>query len=823
MGDSIAIWAMVRNEERSIEPWVRYHQALGVEKFFLFLDRSTDQTLELAQRFDGVEIVNVEWSPEREPMSDLQSRLASRALGAAREAGIDWLLGVDVDEFAWGGSIDDLRAVNPPEEGFLGAGRLSRLVAERPGIEQIRLETLEVVPVEVPVGQSLFRANWVQFREPFVRSVAQPETGEPMLMDKFLGHQLGKTMIRVSASLVPGGPHVWVRPDGSEPASQDLGCHLHFFVGDFESWTRKCRGWSQWHDDTWEGSIPRPFPLNEWRDFVATSTEEQLRVYFDTQVVVDEATLNTHSGRQLFRTSVVSAVLDEAKPNGGRKLAFVGLDCFDHELAATMISENALPTLAAVIDRSACVHTIGPPGTFVANVWPDLYSGVGAAKHGVVCWKMFTPGSYDLEWRQIRVAQTHPVIWDALAAAGYRSAVIDAPLVPGWAANGIQVWEWGSHDGELGFAASPGALEDEIRSRVGDHRLDGHCNKFDRTPAEIAEFRDDMIYSLDRRTVLTSTMYDRDDWDLFLTVFAESHCIGHQGWHYHDSTSPKWGGDDADVVGDVVQATYRSIDRSLGEVLDRIDQDTTVMVWMSHGMGHHTFPAYLNDDILFALDQRRMARDQSRAETLARMSGQEQPDGRQPPVKEDLASRLFFDQLNNDPEGGIRLNVVGREPQGLVHPGEEYEQMCGWLAEQYLLLTDDETGEPLVADVLIASDHYEGPHLNDLPDLFVQWRRTDRYVSRVNVPGVESVVIGHPTSCRTGDHHPHGRLYVYGPGIEPGVINADKPILSRDITDLLRRFFAIEMDIDGEVSDEMAERVLGGSFAEPVGHVASDR
>ncbi len=803
---TIALWAMVRNEEAKLATWLRYHRALGVSHFILYADRCTDRTVEIASSFDDVAIEEISL-PGDQPMKTRQDILSPRAVELARDLGCEWLLGCDVDEYAWGGTADELRRSAAPD-GVLDAGSLARLVDRAdPAIEQTWLETLETVPLAIPPGRSFYHRTWVQRMRPLGRSIVHPSTGEEHLMTKFLGHRMGKVLTRLSADLVSDGPHQWRRSDGEPPTTLNAGLHLHYFVSDFDTWQRDCRIWAEL-GDTWDGVNPRPYPRNEWRDFVASSSLDEQRDYYDASVVVPESTLAAQESEFLFPTDVVQRVLDAAKPNGGKKLVFIGLDCFDHELAEPWIDEGALPSLRGVAGRSVRIDTVGPPGTFVNNTWPDLYSGVGAAKHGTQCWKQLTRGTYDFEWRHVRHAQTQPVIWDSLDDAGYRCAVVDAPLVPGWPANGLQVFEWGSHDPELGFSAHPEGLAEEIVELVGEHAVSGHCNRHGRTVGDYARFRDDLVEGASKRAALFSTLLDRDSWDLFFAVYSEAHCSGHQAWHLHDPTSPKWNAEDSATVGDVVKTVYRAIDSSLGEVLGHVDDETTVMVWMSHGMGNHTYPTYLNDQILFALDEARHVREAARLEAMVKMS----PDAVAPrpaPTIDDRASRLFFDHMNNDPESGVRINLVGREPSGLVQPGREYDQICDWLAEQYLKLTDADSGEPLVDDVLFTTEHYEGPYLVDLPDLFVQWRRGSSIVTRVESPSVDRVITGHPYSCRSGDHHPRGRLFVSGPGVDPGVAAQDEALLSRDLTALLTTFFSVDMEIDGSVPGELTNRVLG--------------
>ena len=65
--------------------------------------------------------------------------------------------------------------------------------------------------------------------------------------------------------------------------------------------------------------------------------------------------------------------------------------------------------------------------------------------------------------------------------------------------------------------------------------------------------------------------------------------------------------------------------------------------------------------------------------------------------------------LPTDLEGHIRINLRGREPQGSVAPGPEYQRVCDELAAALEALTQPETGRRAVRAVLRTDDLYPGP------------------------------------------------------------------------------------------------------------------
>jgi predicted AlkP superfamily phosphohydrolase/phosphomutase len=68
--------------------------------------------------------------------------------------------------------------------------------------------------------------------------------------------------------------------------------------------------------------------------------------------------------------------------------------------------------------------------------------------------------------------------------------------------------------------------------------------------------------------------------------------------------------------------------------------------------------------------------------------------------------------------GNIYINLEGREAQGIVRPGEEYETLVAELRERLPAFTDPETGEQPVAHVFTRGEAYGTFDPALIPDLF---------------------------------------------------------------------------------------------------------
>jgi predicted AlkP superfamily phosphohydrolase/phosphomutase len=151
-------------------------------------------------------------------------------------------------------------------------------------------------------------------------------------------------------------------------------------------------------------------------------------------------------------------------------------------------------------------------------------------------------------------------------------------------------------------------------------------------------------------------------------------------------------------------------------------------------------------------------------------------------------------------DGAIRVNLAGREPNGLVQPGRQYDAVCRRIADALGTIVDVDTGRQIVARVVRTRDVYRGERLAALPDLWVEWRKLG------HVHRVESPLIGRVErdwdGCRTGDHRPGGRVLISGPHVRPGRL--DRPVPVIDLAPTVAAMLGVVLpDVDGTPVPEL--------------------
>jgi predicted AlkP superfamily phosphohydrolase/phosphomutase len=489
------------------------------------------------------------------------------------------------------------------------------------------------------------------------------------------------------------------------------------------------------------------------------------------------------------------------------RILFIGLDACDPTLVRKWAAAGALPTLGRLLERGALARVENPYGLYVGSLWVTFMTARSAARSGFHCWDVVEPTTYERRLTSPREIAGVP-FWEELSQRGRRVAVIDVPhsraQVP---VRGVQVVEWGCHDRHFGFHTQPAGLAADVEATVGLHPIFGvdayaetqwapddyvHRASSFRTPDEEVALVDGLLEGADRKRRLSLHLLSRGDWDLFLSVFGESHAVGHQSWYVHDPANARHDPALRRRVGDPILRVYAALDVAVGELIAAAGDGASVFVLLSHGMGPHNDGTHLLDEALRRIEATdrdgglgpgpratakrawgRLPETWRRGLSPAAAAVLRSKVRRHPPpptphvwaTAEDRARRRFFLSPNNFSYGGVRLNVRGRERAGLVEPGRDFDETCRRLADDLLALVNVEGGCPVLRSVSRTDAHHRREEPDLLPDLLLAW---DQRAPIETIWSPKTGLLHGPSvDWRTGDHRPDGLLMVSGPGIEP--------------------------------------------------------
>jgi predicted AlkP superfamily phosphohydrolase/phosphomutase len=526
------------------------------------------------------------------------------------------------------------------------------------------------------------------------------------------------------------------------------------------------------------------------------------------------------------------------------KILVLAIDAANPALLQEWAKDGTLPNLHLLMSRGLVGNTRSIDGFYVGATWPTFYTGVTPARHGFHYLVQLKPGTYDF-YRPADegIVKSEP-FWRHLSRAGRRVAILDVPLSPiDPAVNGMQIVEWGSHDAVYGFHAMPSTVADTVLARFGAHPANSSCDGVRRSAAEYQAFIDDLIRGVRAKTNLTKHFLAQGDWDFFMQVFTESHCVGHQCWHLHDAHHPAYDASIAGAIGDPLRTVYREIDAAIGDVIAHAG-NALILVLVAHGMSYWYGANFLLRDILFRLGVAQPLTSNANRPNVpsilfdstrsiwrrlpASIRGQLAPvrgwldrassrGDSLPTLEADPSSSYCFPHNNGLAISGIRLNLVGREPQGILRPGAAADAFCDQLTTDLLAVVDERTGNPLVQRVTRTAKLYDGENLNHLPDLLVEWNDEVPTGSTIVSDGVSAkvrakspkigIVEGVNEYGRTGEHRPNGLFMAIGPNLQPNRLDRDVSIL--DFAPTFTKALALDLSrFDGHPIPELIESVL---------------
>ena len=474
------------------------------------------------------------------------------------------------------------------------------------------------------------------------------------------------------------------------------------------------------------------------------------------------------------------------------KVVFIGLDAAEATLLEQWAEEGVLESFASLIRNGTTWHLDNSLETLPGAIWPELVSGISCAKRPLYY------HSRQLHSGEARVRAVSPedvdaddYFWVVASREGKRVAAIDLPqtlLSPG--INGIQLCEWGLHDRNFKIVSEPESLLAEIRERFGDHPVT-YCDRHGEVEAGYRVLLKGLLNGARMKSDLLCDFLDSETWDLFAGVYGETHCVGHQFWHFKDPAHPRYDPQAPTDLREAIPRVYEEIDKGIGRILRMAGPGATVIVVASHGMGLYTSGPQLLPEILVRLGCG-SAKSAASATTVRRFqtSVSHLPRHIQPllrwaantPLAKWMESKTgcLLDPLEsehtravalrNNRCGAIRLNMKGREPNGSVEPGAEADALVAYIREELLQLVDPATGENIVVRVTAADEAFGAAYHPDVPDIMVVFRADLGLLERCTSPTVGDVrvPIYHPNIPRTGDHTTESRMWVVGSGIPAG-------------------------------------------------------
>jgi len=509
------------------------------------------------------------------------------------------------------------------------------------------------------------------------------------------------------------------------------------------------------------------------------------------------------------------------------KVFVIGLDGGSLHLLSRLAHEGYMPFFASILAEgvSGELRSVFPPST--PSAWSTFLTGKNPGKHGI--FEFFT---YENSATPLRVVNSLSLrtdtLWSLLSRAEKRIGLVNVPMTyPPHPVNGTMITGLLTPSVEQTFTY-PSSLYNDLKKDLGEYIIGVTWREY--APRQIRQFLEALVHCIQQRRKYVRYLMERYPWDFFMVVFSETDVLQHALWSFLDPEDPRQ--TDEKVEAEIL-AYYQLVDRILEELCITAGENTRVFLISDHGFGPllkwMRINTWLNRLGVLAFDRKRVLvrRGARKLREMVRQIDRQNWRRKLPvgPVRKgyrtDILSCIRWEQTKAfsvlSGEQGVRINLRGREPKGIISPGREYEELRDSIITEMQNLRDHKTGELLGHFVRKREEIYTGPFLEQAPDIVFllgggKWVADVFPASKVFEPA--------DLQFGTGIHRMEGLFVARGPGIKQ-----NERLQGARIEDLLPTLLfslglSIPADIDGRIlSDIYHETTLSShlpSYAAPV-------
>lgn len=456
------------------------------------------------------------------------------------------------------------------------------------------------------------------------------------------------------------------------------------------------------------------------------------------------------------------------------RVLVIGWDGATYNMIDPLLSEGRLPNLRKLIDDGAQYELESTVIPVSSEAWVSAVTGAGPGKTGVFGFFGRAPGSYDLQLVSSRSRQS-PAIWNILEHYGRRTHVVSVPITyPPEKVLGVNFGcMLAPFDADYAY---PPGLADTLRGLGFQPDLDAW-----REARPITTERIEQDHAV--RTDILCSLAQHSAWDLLITNYKSLDVLSHR----------LYSGQTFGPIAD----HYVRLDDALGRLRAAAGPQTDVIVLSDHGFGLYTHQLSIHA-LLAELGVLKLkpgggplAADGSRpmSETFAALQAEDLR-------RVDMSQTTAYCDSTEGHFAALRLNLRGREPQGIVPP-EQRGNVTAELIDRLLAARLPGSDQPVFGRAWRMDELYPGPAAADLPEILLEADR--RFLCRPYYvrPVAAKLPVPFPEHERTGV------LLAAGPSIRRGGSREKASIL--DVTPTLLQLLGVPVwrEMDGKVIESL--------------------
>lgn len=490
------------------------------------------------------------------------------------------------------------------------------------------------------------------------------------------------------------------------------------------------------------------------------------------------------------------------------KALIIGLDGATFDILDPLIRNGRMPVLEKLMQNGAhgILKSTLPTNSFTA--WASFMTGKNPGKHGIYDFrKSFKKDFY----KKIVVTSkvlNEETMFQTFSRHKLKVGAFNVPLtyppyeINGFMISGIVVPKTSR---EIFY---PQHLYEEVTSRFGKYIANVSWNFYKN---RIDDLVADISSMTEQRKEITLYLMKNYEPEVLAVVFVGPDRIQHPLLKYlfPFEDMPKELPDKSSLKN--ILDYYSLLDRCIGEIISEAGPNTNIFILSDHGF-HLALKQFKVNPFLEKIGMLRFSK--GKASIYNTLKKADIPYIRK--IRRALfphsgkylktfsaSSAIDWTQTKAystlDIEQGISINLRGREPHGIVEPGEEFHAIRNHIKNRLLELTDPEKNQKVIKHVFFQEELFKGRYLSEAPDIVIEPSEYF-YLGREKEKNLAEL------EWASGDHNRDGILIASGKDIVSGIETSGQKIIDLAPTILYSLSLPIPEDMDGRVLTELFKR-----------------
>lgn len=442
------------------------------------------------------------------------------------------------------------------------------------------------------------------------------------------------------------------------------------------------------------------------------------------------------------------------------KIYVLGIDGGTFDLINPWVKCSKLPAFEKIMREGVYGELKSTIPSYTPQAWTSFMTGTNPGKHGIFGFSRHPKGRYGIEFINAN-ARMQPALWEIINGYGKSTGIFNVPMTyPPQKVNGFMVSGMDAPRPDESIT-EPKSLFHEIKKNFGKYVIESDAARLFRA-GKLQAAAEELKNLIKMQHQVAKYLYskDKDNSDFFMSVISSVDRVQHLFWHLMDPQHLLYNEKLATQYGQTIFEIYQIQDEIIADILSSLTKDSIFIIMSDHGAGRNNFHKVisLNNWLLQKGYMVLKSREQTSATReilknlyiIGRNHLPRQIKGfihkRMPGIRHRVLSGFNFASVEwkksrvyaDYPFPYLWINLKGREPGGIVEPGQEYEDLRDELILEFKKIIDPDTGKSIAQGVYRCEEIYSGDALKGAPDLIVHF--ADGYLSTKGVKGISKEI-----------------------------------------------------------------------------------